>query len=155
LRYYNAVAAPDYKVVCAAQGGEDAYFLSEDGQVVGVADGVGGWALSGIDSGLYSKSLMAGTVPSPLSFPLFFRILSSPLAASHAHCVCCVLCVVCGQFVEAKKAVEAAKKAGVQPTRATDIMQKAYDHTKHLVGSSTAVVRVRVFFPFLGWCTRR
>jgi protein phosphatase PTC7 len=45
----------------AAQGGEDAYFLSEDGQVVGVADGVGGWALSGIDSGLYSKSLMAGT----------------------------------------------------------------------------------------------
>lgn len=82
------------------KGGEDAYFLSEDGQVVGVADGVGGWALSGIDSGLYSKSLMA----------------------------------------EAKKAVEAAKKAGVQPTRATDIMQKAYDHTKHLVGSSTAVI---------------
>jgi protein phosphatase PTC7 len=82
------------------KGGEDAYFLSEDGQVLGVADGVGGWALSGVDSGLYSKSLM----------------------------------------FEAKKAVEAAKQAGVRPNRATDIMQKAYEHTKHVVGSSTAVI---------------
>jgi hypothetical protein len=47
------------------KGGEDAYFLSEDGQVLGVADGVGGWALSGVDSGLYSKSLMFGIPPPP------------------------------------------------------------------------------------------
>lgn len=42
------------------KGGEDAYFVSDDGQVLGVADGVGGWAQSGVDPGLYSKRLMAG-----------------------------------------------------------------------------------------------
>ena len=119
------------------QGGEDAYFLSEDGQVVGVADGVGGWALSGIDSGLYSKSLMAGTRPPFVSFFSLFSLFTS-LPRPRVLTVCRV---VCGPFAEAKKAVEAAKKASAPPTRATDIMQKAYDHTKHLVGSSTAVVR--------------
>ena len=126
--------------MCVWQGGEDAYFLSEDGQVVGVADGVGGWALSGIDSGLYSKSLMAGTRPPFVSsFSLSLSAFSAFSSLARPRVL--TVCVVCGPFAEAKKAVEAAKKAGVQPTRATDIMQKAYDHTKHLVGSSTAVVR--------------
>jgi protein phosphatase PTC7 len=39
-------------------GGEDAYFISEDGKVLGVADGVGGWRESGIDPGEYSRTLM-------------------------------------------------------------------------------------------------
>lgn len=38
--------------------GEDAYFVTADGCSFGVADGVGGWVLRGIDSGLYSRLLM-------------------------------------------------------------------------------------------------
>ncbi|KAI9905471.1 hypothetical protein PsorP6_014374 [Peronosclerospora sorghi] len=56
-----------------ATGGEDAWFIS--GNTVGVADGVGGWARKGIDSGEYSRTLMksakrtvsaADKVPTPL-----------------------------------------------------------------------------------------
>jgi serine/threonine protein phosphatase PrpC len=39
-------------------GGEDAYFVSSDNTVLGVADGVGGWRESGIDPGDYSRTLM-------------------------------------------------------------------------------------------------
>jgi protein phosphatase PTC7 len=41
-----------------ATGGEDAFFISEDTRVIGVADGVGGWRESGIDPGEYSRTLM-------------------------------------------------------------------------------------------------
>ncbi|XP_020581514.1 probable protein phosphatase 2C 55 [Phalaenopsis equestris] len=40
-------------------GGEDAHFLCDDEQVIGVADGVGGWADLGVDAGKYAKELMA------------------------------------------------------------------------------------------------
>lgn len=40
----------------AHKGGEDACFTTS--QVVGLADGVGGWAEHGVDPGLYSKKLM-------------------------------------------------------------------------------------------------
>jgi len=39
-------------------GGEDAYFIEDSSGVVGVADGVGGWAEIGIDPGLFSRQLM-------------------------------------------------------------------------------------------------
>jgi hypothetical protein len=39
-------------------GGEDAYFICSEEQVVGVADGVGGWADVGIDAGNYARELM-------------------------------------------------------------------------------------------------
>ena len=39
----------------AYKGGEDALYASDN--VLFVADGVGGWADSGIDPGLYSKKL--------------------------------------------------------------------------------------------------
>ncbi|KAK1555665.1 hypothetical protein Q3G72_029715 [Acer saccharum] len=42
-------------------GGEDAHFIS-DKQAIGVADGVGGWANHGVDSGLYSRELMSKSV---------------------------------------------------------------------------------------------
>ncbi|XP_031252002.1 probable protein phosphatase 2C 55 [Pistacia vera] len=42
-------------------GGEDAHFISDE-QAVGVADGVGGWASHGVDSGLYSRELMSHSV---------------------------------------------------------------------------------------------
>ncbi|KAL3677388.1 hypothetical protein R1sor_027336 [Riccia sorocarpa] len=41
----------------AARGGEDAYFI-EGNQWIGVADGVGGWALEGINAGHYARELM-------------------------------------------------------------------------------------------------
>ncbi|CAM6079667.1 unnamed protein product [Sphagnum tenellum] len=40
-------------------GGEDAYFICSDKQVVGVADGVGGWAELGVDAGKYARELMS------------------------------------------------------------------------------------------------
>lgn len=43
-------------------GGEDAHFICTDEQAIGVADGVGGWAEYGIDSGLYSRELMSNSV---------------------------------------------------------------------------------------------
>lgn len=39
--------------------GEDAFFASSDGTALGVADGVGGWILRGIDPGEYARTLMA------------------------------------------------------------------------------------------------
>jgi protein phosphatase PTC7 len=41
-------------------GGEDAHFILEtkNRYAVGVADGVGGWSEVGVDSGIYSRSLM-------------------------------------------------------------------------------------------------
>jgi protein phosphatase PTC7 len=43
----------------AAKGGEDYYFIADDGRTVGVADGVGGWAnVPGADAARYSRDLM-------------------------------------------------------------------------------------------------
>jgi protein phosphatase PTC7 len=39
------------------KGGEDASFVSEDGHAIGVFDGVGGWAGTGVDPAVYSRSL--------------------------------------------------------------------------------------------------
>lgn len=38
--------------------GEDAFFVSVCKRAVGVADGVGGWADYGVDSGKFSRELM-------------------------------------------------------------------------------------------------
>lgn len=43
-------------------GGEDAHFICVEEQVIGVADGVGGWAELGINSGKYSRELMSNSV---------------------------------------------------------------------------------------------
>ncbi|KAI4330343.1 hypothetical protein MLD38_028641 [Melastoma candidum] len=44
------------------KGGEDAHFICPDEQVIGVADGVGGWADVGVDAGLFSRELMSNAV---------------------------------------------------------------------------------------------
>ncbi|XP_049362857.1 probable protein phosphatase 2C 55 [Solanum verrucosum] len=44
------------------KGGEDAHFICIDEQVIGIADGVGGWADVGVDAGEYSRELMANAV---------------------------------------------------------------------------------------------
>lgn len=38
--------------------GEDAHFICKHRSTIGVADGVGGWAKKGIDSGIYARKLM-------------------------------------------------------------------------------------------------
>ncbi|KAE9588450.1 putative protein-serine/threonine phosphatase [Lupinus albus] len=43
-------------------GGEDAHFICSEEQVLGVADGVGGWADLGVNSGFYSRELMSKSV---------------------------------------------------------------------------------------------
>ncbi|WOK93103.1 putative protein phosphatase 2C 80 [Canna indica] len=42
-------------------GGDDAHFIWDE-RAIGVADGVGGWADLGIDSGQYSRALMSNSV---------------------------------------------------------------------------------------------
>ncbi|XP_024366809.1 probable protein phosphatase 2C 55 [Physcomitrium patens] len=54
---FNSAAAMIPHPEKASIGGEDAYFI--DGtRWVGVADGVGGWALSGVNAGDYARELM-------------------------------------------------------------------------------------------------
>lgn len=43
-------------------GGEDAHFICEEKGVIGVADGVGGWADVGVDAGEYARCLMSNSV---------------------------------------------------------------------------------------------
>ncbi|KAL0343318.1 UNVERIFIED_CONTAM: putative protein phosphatase 2C 80 [Sesamum angustifolium] len=43
-------------------GGEDAHFICADEQVIGVADGVGGWADVGVNAGEYARELMSNSV---------------------------------------------------------------------------------------------
>lgn len=43
-------------------GGEDAHFICVDEQAIGVADGVGGWAEVGVDSGQFARELMSNSV---------------------------------------------------------------------------------------------
>ncbi|KAL3637181.1 hypothetical protein CASFOL_019480 [Castilleja foliolosa] len=44
--------------------GDDAHFIASDHQFIGVADGVGGWRLSGIDGGEYARQIMSNSVVS-------------------------------------------------------------------------------------------
>jgi len=44
-----------------SKGGEDAFFISNDGTLMGVFDGVGGWADEGIDPRDYSNGLSQGS----------------------------------------------------------------------------------------------
>ncbi|XP_021835398.1 probable protein phosphatase 2C 55 isoform X2 [Spinacia oleracea] len=45
-----------------ATGGEDAHFICEEKRVIGVADGVGGWADVGVDAGIYARLLMSNSM---------------------------------------------------------------------------------------------
>ncbi|CAL5421245.1 unnamed protein product [Camellia sinensis] len=42
--------------------GEDAYFICDEKQTIGVADGIGRWAKKGIDAGVYARELMANSL---------------------------------------------------------------------------------------------
>jgi protein phosphatase PTC7 len=75
----------------AAKGGEDAYFVA--GNTLGIADGVGGWEAHGIDSGLYSRSLMkyaseaSEKDPNPLNVLKSAHTMCSTIPGSSTACV--------------------------------------------------------------------
>ncbi|KAL3533664.1 hypothetical protein ACH5RR_007185 [Cinchona calisaya] len=58
--FLKMVAAPFYlaKENKERPLGEDAWFICDEGQTIGVADGVGGWSEIGIDAGAYARELM-------------------------------------------------------------------------------------------------
>lgn len=49
--------------------GDDALFICEEKQTIGVADGVGGWAAMGVDPGEYARQLMANCLEAILMEP--------------------------------------------------------------------------------------
>lgn len=49
--------------------GDDAHFICEERQTIGVADGVGGWGIMGIDPGEYARQLMANALEAILMEP--------------------------------------------------------------------------------------
>ena len=69
-------------------GGEDAYFICPDKQVVGVADGVGGWADMGVDAGEYAWELMNQSLMSAQQEPHGFIDPARVLERAHAKTTC-------------------------------------------------------------------
>eukprot|EP00890_Picochlorum_soloecismus_P004136 jgi/Picsp_1/4723/NSC_02092-R1_protein len=59
----------------AASGGEDAFFVSNESKAFGIADGVGGWAASGIDPSEYSRAIIASCEVAASSCPSAKEIL--------------------------------------------------------------------------------
>jgi protein phosphatase PTC7 len=49
--------APSRKKV--KTGGDDTFFICHSEKIVGMADGVGGWADVGVDTGKYARELMS------------------------------------------------------------------------------------------------
>ena len=56
MGYFNSASAIIPHPDKIEKGGEDALVVRKD--LLSVADGVGGWADKGVDSGLYSKQLV-------------------------------------------------------------------------------------------------
>ncbi|KFM24954.1 putative protein phosphatase 2C 80 [Auxenochlorella protothecoides] len=81
------------------RGGEDAYFIGDQGTAVGVADGVGGWAEVGVDPGLYSRELMGhaqvacNSVKAGPSAPAEILTLAHAATAARGSCTACILVI--------------------------------------------------------------
>eukprot|EP00249_Psilotum_nudum_P022481 c28532_g1_i3 orf=383-1780(+) len=69
-------------------GGEDAYFICADQQAVGVADGVGGWAMEGIDAGQYARELMSQSMKAVLQEPHGLINPARVLTTAHSKTTC-------------------------------------------------------------------
>lgn len=69
-------------------GGEDAHFICGDEQVIGVSDGVGGWADVGVNAGEYARELMSNSVKAIKEVPLAdidpLQVLEKAHAATNA-----------------------------------------------------------------------
>eukprot|EP00026_Physarum_polycephalum_P011632 Phypoly_transcript_11870.p1 GENE.Phypoly_transcript_11870~~Phypoly_transcript_11870.p1 ORF type:complete len:325 (+),score=32.36 Phypoly_transcript_11870:183-1157(+) len=86
------------------KGGEDAYFVSDNGLAIGVADGVGGWASKGVDPAIYARALMEGAKRLANSHP----DISDPIslmeagyinASQHLGSSTCCIVVLSGSHV--------------------------------------------------------
>lgn len=69
-------------------GGEDAYFICSDEPVVGVADGVGGWADVGVDAGEYARELMRQATLAVGQEPHGYVDPARVLATAHSKTKC-------------------------------------------------------------------
>ncbi|KAK1359971.1 Protein phosphatase [Heracleum sosnowskyi] len=80
-------------------GGEDAHFICVNEQVIGVADGVGGWADVGVNAGLYARELMSNSVGAILNEPKDSidpaRVLTRAHSATKAmgSSTACIICL--------------------------------------------------------------
>ncbi|XP_017257995.1 probable protein phosphatase 2C 80 isoform X2 [Daucus carota subsp. sativus] len=80
-------------------GGEDAHFICVNEQVIGVADGVGGWADVGVNAGLYARELMSNSVGAILNEPKDgidpARVLTRAHSATKAmgSSTACIICL--------------------------------------------------------------
>lgn len=82
LRFQAAAAVlphPD-KV---GKGGEDAFFIADNGLALGIADGVGSWSERNIDPGLYSRMLMEKSKQAVLEIPLSEDVARQVLIQAH------------------------------------------------------------------------
>jgi protein phosphatase PTC7 len=74
------------------KGGEDAFFVDSAAMVMGIADGVGGWAKAGIDPAAYSRDLMshceaAGSSGNASCIQILRRGFEKTLASGGCTCV--------------------------------------------------------------------
>ena len=69
-------------------GGEDAYFICPDKQVIGVADGVGAWADMGVDAGEYARRLMSESLIAALEEPIGCVDTARVLKKAHSKTTC-------------------------------------------------------------------
>ncbi|KAL6984235.1 protein-serine,threonine phosphatase [Sarracenia purpurea var. burkii] len=76
--------------------GEDTHFIfaNEKREVIGVADGVGGWTRMGVDSGEYAKELMANSIRAVKDYKvvdpmivLYETFLSTEAQGSSTACI--------------------------------------------------------------------
>ncbi|KAJ7544181.1 hypothetical protein O6H91_09G067900 [Diphasiastrum complanatum] len=70
------------------KGGEDAFFICSSEQVIGVADGVGGWADVGVDAGEYARELMAQSQLAVVEEPTDCIEPARILARAHSRTKC-------------------------------------------------------------------
>ncbi|KAF4356208.1 hypothetical protein G4B88_002820 [Cannabis sativa] len=79
--------------------GEDAHFICSTEQIIGVADGVGGWAKKGIDAGEYARQLMLNSIhevvdneiinPKMILEKAFMENAYSEIQGSSTACIIC------------------------------------------------------------------
>ncbi|KAI4314871.1 hypothetical protein L6164_027736 [Bauhinia variegata] len=65
-------------------GGEDAHFICNDGQAIGLADGVSSWADVGVDAGEYARELMSNSIRAILEEPEGSINLTRVLEKAHS-----------------------------------------------------------------------
>lgn len=86
------------------KGGEDAYFVSENGKAMGVADGVGGWASKGVDPAIYARALMEGAkafadAHPDITTPVFLMQAGYIKANQHPGSSTCCIVILDGAYL--------------------------------------------------------